>query len=197
MKEIDKGSIDLVICDTFNHLTENPLSFSDKESRDQYIKKIQSEIKAVVPYLRDEERLVGSLLIGVNAFSISSLGKDIFGENAKRLIHWTREPSYENNTKIYKEVRSVFLWAFPRRGWVYHLKENEHFFDGEFLESKAEGKYTNSIDVITELLERFSDSQSNILELNPINSEIIKKTVQKNNRNYIAGKIMEGKLVIC
>lgn len=182
------GSIDLVICDTFGRLTNGNgiKTFTTKEERDQYISDIQSQLITIKGYLRDEET-VGSMIIGVNTFSMKSFGKDVFGDNAKRVLVWNQDKLPLTDSKRYTDNRAYFMWGVHKRGWLYNLEEGEHFFTGEFLQSNE--KYSTALKVARSIIRRFSNKGSNVFELNPLEGSVIKQATELENRNYFSGEV--------
>jgi len=195
-QEVEKGTIDLVLCDTFGHLTENGEleRFKDKEQRDRYIKEMQQHVTNLKDYLRDDVT-VGSMLVGVDTFSMTSLGKSVFGDNAKRVLVWNKDLEVTNHVG-YLPVRAYFMWGFNKRGWIYNLQEKEHFFNGEFLQSEKQGSYRTPFQVVQSMIRRFSNENSRVLELNPRKGSVIERVVCQEDREYIPGKFEGGQLYV-
>lgn len=199
MKEIDKGLIDFIFCDTFHTLThkQTQKTFKSIKERDEYLKRVQQEVKTALQYLsRGENGKVGSSLIGINTFSMSTLGEKIFGKNAKRTIIWNKDKEKKGNYKGYMETRAYFMWGLVDRGWAYNLQENEDYFWGEYLQSNQDRDYSTALGVARDMVRRFTNRDYTVLEIDPKPYSVLKQAIELENRKYLSGKVKDGILYV-
>lgn len=178
---------DLIICDTYGYLVdgERRFNFKDKDERDSHIKKVQTLVKEYLDKLKKGEES-GTVLVGVDVFSFSSLGEDLFKkENAKRALVWNRE--VQGGEKEYKDSRVYFIWGVPNRNWIFHLQGEEKFFRGEFLQE--EGKYETPLEVVREMVRRFTNEGGSVLEIDLGFKTIVEEAVKFEGRKY---KVIKG-----
>lgn len=173
---------DLIICDTYGYLVdgESKVQFTTKEDRDSHIKEVQERVVNTLGKLKKGEE-TGNVLLGVNSFSFSSLGEDIFKkENAKRVIVWNREK--EGGNTEYLDSRVYFMWGVVNRGWIYNLQGDERFFRGEFLEEVD--KYNTALDVVRDMVRRFTNEGGKVLEIDIGHKTVVQEAVELEGREY-------------
>lgn len=181
MSKVDEG-YDLIICDTYGYLVdgESKILFDTKEERDKHITDTQKRVKNELSKLKSGKE-TGNVLVGVNVFSFSSLGEDLFKkENAKRALVWNREK--ESGKEQYQDSRIYFMWGVVNRGWIFNLQEGENFFRGEFLEK--EGKYETALDVVRDMVRRFTNDGGKVLEIDNGHKTVVQEAVELEGREY-------------
>ena len=187
-KRIDAGMADLVIVDTWRVLGKGKaLQGLPRDTRDKYIKKVQKDIKAALECAKRKPNCA-NLLIGVDTFSMSSLGEDALEKkNTKRAMVWLKEQdaTTERLTTQYRDMKEWFIWGVSDRGWAFNLLEGEKYFDGEFRtdESDEDG----ALKVAKEMVLRFSNEGGNVLVVNDFEGSVMKEAIESTGRVYVPG----------
>lgn len=182
-KAKQQQEVGLILCDTFRYLTteKESLTFNSGEERDKYIFDVRDKLEKAQKFLQKGKE-TGSTLVGINAFSASTLGDELFGKgNDKRVVVWNKdlEPLAD---KDYTDNRAFFQWGVSGKGWVFNLPEDEKLFTGEFLQSE---EANNTALLFTRnLIRRFSNEGSTILEVNVHEGSVIKEAAILEGRKY-------------
>ncbi|MFV1457441.1 hypothetical protein [Bacillus mycoides] len=187
-KRIDAGMADLVIVDTWRVLGKGKaLQGLPRDTRDKYIKKVQKDIKAALGCAKKKPNCA-NLLIGVDTFSMSSLGEDALEKkNTKRAMVWLKEQdaTTERLATQYRDMKEWFIWGVSDRGWAFNLLNGEKYFDGEFRtdESDEDG----ALKVAKEMVLRFSNEGGNVLVVNDFEGSVMKEAIESTGRVYVPG----------
>src|SRR5699024_3932739 len=106
---------DLVICDTYGHLTKKGKikKFSSMKKRDEYIRGIAEKLEEAKKLLK-KGRESGNAIVGADAFSFTSFGENVFGrDNTKRYLVWNKDVDV---TEGYTEDLAFFAWTVAGKG---------------------------------------------------------------------------------
>lgn len=179
----DKLGVDLIICDTFGYFTKGVrgVTHTDRVKRGNYIKQVQELIKGNLKHVKRGKE-TGNVLVGVDIFSFSSLGEDLFKkENAKRALVWNRD--LKGTKRGYTGDRAFYMWGVVDRGWIYHLQGDERFFRGEYLEVGED--FSKPEDVVRDMVRRFTNDGGKVLELILGNKTVVEQVVKEEGREYV------------
>ncbi|MGN4723708.1 hypothetical protein ACTFR8_22035 [Bacillus cereus group sp. MYBK15-3] len=187
-QKIEVETADLVIVDTWRALSRGKrIAGLPKDKRDKYIKKVQKDIKAALECAKKKPKC-GNLLIGVDVFSMSSLGEDALDKkNTKRALVWLKEQDETTKPIMnkYREMKEWFIWGVRDRGWAFNLLGNEKYFDGEFR--TAESDTEDALKVAKEMVLRFTDEGGTVLVVNDFEGSVMKEAIESTGRVYVSG----------
>lgn len=187
-QKIEVETADLVIVDTWRALSRGKrIAGLPKDKRDKYIKKVQKDIKAALECAKKKPKC-GNLLIGVDVFSMSSLGEDALDKkNTKRALVWLKEQdeTTEPIMNKYREMKEWFIWGVRDRGWAFNLLGNEKYFDGEFR--TAESDTEDALKVAKEMVMRFTDEGGTVLVVNDFEGSVMREAIESTGRVYVSG----------
>lgn len=187
-QKIEVETADLVIVDTWRALSKGKrITGLPKDKRDKYIKKVQKDIKEALECAKKKPKC-GNLLIGVDVFSMSSLGEDALDKkNTKRAMVWLKEQDETTEPIMdkYREMKEWFIWGVRDRGWAFNLLGNEKYFDGEFR--TAESDTEAALKVAKEMVLRFTDEGGTVLVVNDFEGSVMKEAIESTGRIYVSG----------
>lgn len=191
LSKIPDGSIDFVICDPWNVLTVGgkKKTFETPADRDEYIKKVQKRLEGAYKTLKSKPA-GGSMMVGVNMFSMTSFGDAIFEkEEVKRALVWFKEQDETTSEQLrgYRDAREYFLWIVKDRNWTYNLLNDEKYFDGEF--KTKDGDKQGALSVVKDMVLRFTNEGDRVLEVSPAKKSVVRDAVESLGRIYVQGKV--------